>query len=291
MKKKLICTSYNSQFSRDLEKNHNQNFDLFFLSKTKNSSKKNIFSYTSTAEIPAVIRKKKPDIIWHNMAISQQKKSFLFPNETFNTNFLTTVSLVEEIKNLKKKPLLVFFSSSAVYSQKINIKITEKDILKPTSPYGFSKLYSEEYIKFSSKLYGFKYIILRPFLIISSYKKNGVVYDFNNKIKNYVKYNKNIIVGDIKNIKRDFLDVKIANRMILNLLKNNIFNETFNVCSSIETSLHDIFLILCKKYNKKINYKVDKNLSNIYENNFRVGNNRKILKYCNSFDLNIMNYL
>ena len=107
--------------------------------------------------------------------------------------------------------------------------------------------------------------ILRPFLIISSYKKNGVVYDFNKKIKNYVKYNKNIIVGDIKNIKRDFLDVKIANTMILNLLKNNIFNETFNVCSSIETSLHDIFLILCKKYNKKINYKVDKNLSNIYE--------------------------
>ena len=79
LKKKLICTSFNSQFSRDLEKNHNQNFDLFFLSKTKNSSKKNIFSYTSTAEIPAVIRKKKPDIIWHNMAISQQKKkSFYF---------------------------------------------------------------------------------------------------------------------------------------------------------------------------------------------------------------------
>ena len=56
------------------------------------SSKKNIFSYTSTAEIPAVIRKKKPDIIWHNMAISQQKKSCqTLPNLTFTFSRLKPV--------------------------------------------------------------------------------------------------------------------------------------------------------------------------------------------------------
>ena len=291
MKPKLFCTSFNSQFSRDLDKNYKKDFDLYFLSRNKNCSKKNIFFYTSIKEISQIIKKIQPDIIWHNMAVSQQKKSFKLPLETFETNFFSTISIVEEIKKLKKKPLLVFFSSSSVYSQKINKKISEKDFLEPTSPYSFTKLYSEEYIKFTSEIYGYKYIIIRPFMVVSSYKKNGFIYELDKKIKNNIYKNETVIVGDLKKIKRDFIDVKVANIMIMNLIKKNAFNDTFNLCSSNEISLDEIFKFMISKYGIDIDYSVDNNLSNSFENDYRVGNNKKILKYCNYLDLNIRNYL
>ena len=48
---------------------------------------------------------------------------------------------------------ILFSSTAAVYGIPVNNTITETDILKPVNPYGWSKLFDEQIIKYSLLIY------------------------------------------------------------------------------------------------------------------------------------------
>ena len=100
-------------------------------------------------KVSKIIKTFKPDFIFHLAAQSIVKKSFENPLETWNTNTIGTLNILESLRNLKKKISVVIITSDKSYK---NIEISrgykETDIFGGSDPYSASKGASE--LAFSS---------------------------------------------------------------------------------------------------------------------------------------------
>jgi UDP-glucose 4-epimerase len=104
----------------------------------------------------------RPDYVFHLAAIPEVQYSIEHPIETFNTNVLGTVKILE-LSNYYNVKKVVFSSSAAVYGDcRLPYGgLEEKCVLNPISPYGLQKKQSEEIIQLFYKIYGLPYAILR----------------------------------------------------------------------------------------------------------------------------------
>tara|TARA_Y100000310_G_C20699159_1_gene828064 strand:+ start:1162 stop:2214 length:1053 start_codon:yes stop_codon:yes gene_type:complete len=92
----------------------------------------------------STIKKHKPEIVFHLAAQSLVLDSYKFPVETYTTNIVGTLNLLETIRQLKKGIALVNMTSDKCYenvSTQVNYK--EKDSLGGRDPYSSSKACSE----------------------------------------------------------------------------------------------------------------------------------------------------
>lgn len=121
-------------------------------------------------------------VLWHLAANSDIPAGIDDYLVDFNNTFLTTVNILEAIKNL---PISKFYfaSSSAVYGDKQGKAITETDTLNPISNYGSYKAASENVI--SGYRDNFNRIgIFRFPNVVGAPATHGVIYDFVKKLKN-----------------------------------------------------------------------------------------------------------
>ena len=95
---------------------------------------------------------------------------------------MTTKYLINYLKKLKKKPVIIFLSSYSVYANSKNKKIQEKTKLKPSSYYGLTKLKSEKLIISNAKKLQFNYRILR----IASVYGNGLTSNYFDACKKFL---------------------------------------------------------------------------------------------------------
>ena len=102
------------------------------------------------------------NIIFHQAAFVSVPESIKKPSETIETNVMGTVKLLEACRK-NDIERFVSASSAAIYGNHEIIPIKETAELKPTSPYGLSKLMAEDYCRIYSKLYGIKTVSLRYF--------------------------------------------------------------------------------------------------------------------------------
>ncbi len=105
-----------------------------------------------------IIRREKPDFIFHLAGQSLVKRSFNNPKSTFDTNTIGTLNLLECLRELKKKCIAILITSDKVYKNlEIKKGYKENDLLGGTDPYSASKAAAElviqSYIKsfFSKK--------------------------------------------------------------------------------------------------------------------------------------------
>jgi CDP-glucose 4,6-dehydratase len=86
------------------------------------------------------IKKFKPDFIFHLAAQAIVKKSYLNPIETFNTNVMGTVNLLQSLRENKKETISIIITSDKTYKN-VEIKkgYKENDTLGGEDPYGASK--------------------------------------------------------------------------------------------------------------------------------------------------------
>lgn len=186
------------------------------------------------------------DIIIHLAAIVPTKTVNNNKKKSLNVNFNGTKNLVKAINLHSKKKIWLFYSSTShVYAYK-RYKINEKNLTKPISYYGKTKLKAENYILKNSKK--FTPCIGRIFSFTSKNQtKNFIIPAIISKLKN--KDNK--IFFDNINHDRDFLRLKdIINA--IKLLKNRRAKGVYNICSGNKINLKSILKILNKKYKKKI---------------------------------------
>ena len=95
-------------------------------------------------EIKKEIKNFKPDYIFHLAAQSIVKKSYINSIETWKTNLMGTVNILESLKEVKKETVTIIITSDKCYK---NIETTrgykENDILGGEDPYGASKSAAE----------------------------------------------------------------------------------------------------------------------------------------------------
>ena len=234
-----------------------------------------------------IFKKYKPIAVIHLAAKIESEKSVRNPINFYENNISDTITLLKvmEKNNVNK---IIFSSSAAVYKIK-NKKNYEKDALKPSSPYGFTKLTVENLINDYSKNKELKYIFLRffnaagadslldigerhkeethliPLAIDAAYKgKTLKIFGINYKTKDGSAVRDYIHVSDLAN--SHYLSLKY-------LLKKNS-SQIFNVGFGKGYSVLQIVKLLKKKLN--IRYKITKRRKG--DSDYLVSNISKIKK-------------
>jgi nucleoside-diphosphate-sugar epimerase len=176
------------------------------------------------------------DEIYHFAGNSSVIDSWRDPLNALIDNSKLTSNLVNAINTYSAETKLIFISSSAVYARKIG-PIKELDPLGPDSPYGMSKLISElevESVKNS--------LVIRPFFVIGSGKKNDLLFDWIGQIRSFKNDKKNFLeVGDLDVI-RDFISVEASTDAIMQLGSSQ--TGIYNLGSGLSTSLIEVIDIL-----------------------------------------------
>ena len=120
--------------------------------------KSNFIDIENLEKIKKIIKDFKPDYIFHLAAQAIVKKSYSNSITTWKSNLIGTINILESLKEIKKKTIVVLITSDKVYKNIETKKgYKENDILGGVDPYGASKSATEiainSYIKsfFSSK--------------------------------------------------------------------------------------------------------------------------------------------
>ena len=101
-------------------------FEILELKKKINSNFINVLDKKKVEKI----KEFKPDIIFHLAAQALIKKSYDAPLETWKTNLLGTIHILEAIRKQKKKCLCVIITSDKCYKNLEKIKgYKEDDVL------------------------------------------------------------------------------------------------------------------------------------------------------------------
>src|SRR3989338_4718083 len=110
-----------------------------------------------------LIRKNRPDVIFHLAADAYVPNSFEHPREVMETNLWGTVNVLEAARELPKIRRIVCTSSSEIYGTALYAPIDEKHPLNPTSPYAASKGAADRTAYSYANTYGLPVAIIRPF--------------------------------------------------------------------------------------------------------------------------------
>ena len=117
------------------------NYKTLNLEKKIKSKKINL---TNFKKFKNQITKFKPDYIFHLAAQSIVKKSYTNTKETWDSNLISTINLLESLKSVKKKTNVIIITSDKVYKNIETKKgYQENDRLGGLDPYGASKSATE----------------------------------------------------------------------------------------------------------------------------------------------------
>ncbi len=102
------------------------------------------------------------DGVMHFAALIEAGESMKHPEFYFRNNSATTLTLLEAMLATGTNKL-VFSSTAALYGEPESTPILEEAPLRPTNPYGESKLLVEQMLTWLNRLHGFRYASLRYF--------------------------------------------------------------------------------------------------------------------------------
>ena len=123
---------------------HAKKNSLFFKAKLNKIINHNKFNDIQDFNlINNFIKKTKPHVIFHFAAQSLVTEGYLNPFETFKTNILGTLNILESIKNKEFVKTLIIATTDKVYKDKNSKKYNEHDELDGYDPYSSSKVCKE----------------------------------------------------------------------------------------------------------------------------------------------------
>lgn len=180
-----------------------------------------------------LLRKVKPDRIFHLAAQSYVAASFDAPADTIHTNVIGTTNLLDAIRITGIDPTVHICSSSEVYGQvrEDEVPIRESNPFRPASPYAVSKT-GEDMVALQYFLsYGIKTIRTRMFTHTGP--RRGDVFAESAFAKQIAEIEAGVHKGPVKvgNLKsvRTFADVRDAVRAYWLLLETCPGGEVYNI--------------------------------------------------------------
>ena len=258
--------------------NQKKTYNIFILDRSKNIKKIKVLELSNLKKVKIikgnfndyetvfkVIKNRNISTIFHLGAITQVIDAYKSPMETFNSNIIGTINILESIRNLKKKINLIFSSSDKAYGSLIGNSYLENHQLKGNFPYDVSKSASDLIVQSYVKTYNLKAGIIRsgniygpgdlnmdrlvPHVIISSILKKRSVLRSNGKlVRDY------IYVEDVANAYFMLMKKMITSKERLRI---------YNVGSKENLTVKDFVKLITIMINKKEIYPIIKNNSKI----------------------------
>ncbi len=134
-------------------------------------------------QVDKLFTSNKIDVVYHLAANSDIQKGGKEPSIDFNDTLLTTRALLEGMRKADVKKLF-FASTSAVYGEMLDVKLTETTGgLMPVSYYGGAKFASESLISSYVSMCDMGAVIFRFPNVIGPRLTHGAVFDFIRKLR------------------------------------------------------------------------------------------------------------
>ena len=238
-----------------------------------------------TWSIIDVVKRTRPDYVFHLAAQSFPRVSFEAPLETLDTNVQGTLRLLEAIRQEKLGPLIHACSSSEVFGQvrREQLPINEDCSFHPASPYGISKVGTELIGRFYAEAYGMKVIVTRMFTHTGP--RRGDVFAESTFAKQIAMIEKNLIppvvnVGNLKSL-RTFTDVRDAVRAYYMLLTVNPQPaEAYNIGGTYTCTIGEMLQTLLDMSTvKNIEVRVDPDRLRPIDANLQVPDSSKFMQH------------
>jgi len=205
-----------------------------------------------------VVKKEKPEMVFHYAAINGTKYFYDIPYQVTNDNVTMTQNVLKGCQNSSIKKI-IYASSSEVYGEPMEIPIPEThpillNIHTDRDSYACSKAISDFYVKLFAKEIGIDFIILRifntygPHMDTSEYGQ--VIPEFINKMFNDKQFT---IIGNGDHT-RSFCYVTDHTRIVRNLAEK-VSNKIVNIGINVETSINDLARLIHELEAKDFNPK------------------------------------
>lgn len=212
----------------------------------------NYLHITNNIENDNYILMHKPELIIHLAAYANVRKSEEFPEKYIKNNVEVTCIILNQIKKLDYKPLLVYASSSSVYGKNTKIPFCETDSLNNIcSSYAISKKMCEDLVDMYCRTYKLKAVGLRFFTVYGPRgRPDMAVFKF---LKNISEGKEIIMFGDGL-MERDYTYIDDIIAGIINVCKLNFENgmhKIYNLGNNSPVKLID-FIRLCEKITGKM---------------------------------------
>lgn len=209
-----------------------------------------------------VVKKNRPEIIFHLAAQSYPKTSFDAPLDTLNTNIQGTLCLLEAAKNHAKDAIIHVCASSEIFGRVTpdKLPITEDCTFHPASPYAISKVGTDLIGRFYAEAYGLKVITTRMFTHTGP--RRGDVFAESSFAKQIALIEAGyvpptIYVGNLQSL-RTIADVRDAVRAYYLLVTcNPIAGQYYNIGGDFSIEIGGILEFLIKSSTKQAQISVE----------------------------------
>ena len=198
-----------------------------------------------SAGLEKAFRQFRPQIVNHHAAQINVRDSVEDPHFDAEVNIGGSLNVLRLCVEHKTEKFIFSSTGGALYGEPEKLPAGESTPALPLSPYGISKLSTENYVRYHSRTHGFGHVILR-YANVYGERQNpegeaGVIGIF---CENIISGKPCLIFGDGEQT-RDYVHVSDVSRA--NLLAATLEEEgTFNIGTSIEISVNDIVRILGK---------------------------------------------
>ena len=194
-------------------------------------------------EVADLFEKEAFDVLVHLAAQLDVRCSVATPGYDADINILGFLNLMEAGRKNGLKKVIFSSTGGAIYGEPQYIPQDESHPLNPISPYGITKLASENYLYYYEHTYGITSVVLRYANVYGPGQRSdgegGVVAIFTRKM---LEGESPTIYGD-GNQSRDYVfvgDVAEANALALDVKTSG----TYNIGTGIETSVNELFSLL-----------------------------------------------
>ena len=206
---------------------------------------------TRFGQIENIIKKERPQVIFHLAAQIDVRKSVENPVFDAKTNILSSINLIKLACENKVKKFIFASTGGAIYGDTSKRPTPETCSEWPLSPYGIAKLAIDKFLYYYHQVHELNFASLRYGNVYgprqNPYGEAGVVAIFLNRMLN----NKQpIINGDGKQT-RDYVYVEDVVESNLLALKHFKKSGIYNVGTSKETSVNQIFAEINKHFGSK----------------------------------------
>ncbi len=188
------------------------------------------------------------DFVFHLASLISVPYSIFNPEVFLDNNIKGTFNICKAAES--SKTILIYVSSSEVYGTAQYLPIDEKHPLQAQSPYSASKISAEAIVYSFYRSYGLKAMIARPFNTYGPRQSARAVIPA--IIVQIAEGSKTVKLGNVTP-KRDLNYVTdTCDGLVLIAEKEELFGETINIGSGFDYRISEVFSLICKQMNVKV---------------------------------------
>jgi len=190
----------------------------------------------ATARIFSLVN---PEVVFHLASTAREGASAFQPVKVTKNNFLAFIVTLKNFIKYKGSKF-IHFSSMSIYGEQ-SPPFTEEMSRKPVDLYGMNKAMMEETLEMMSKVYEFRYTIIRPFNVIGPRQSFDLFRNVAAIFMNRIMRGEPIFVYGDGEQKRSFSPIRNSLPCYIKCLTNpDTDGETYNIGGSEVITINDL---------------------------------------------------